>query len=89
MENTVMLTLLAPFTHTWARDEFDRAAWHAASEAIIGLLAQGKPVTMPAVAAWLAVSVEPKDATGEVMARALDLAKRMVEGPIEVAAEAA
>lgn len=84
-----MLTLLAPFAHTWARDEFDRAAWHAACEAILGLLAQGRPVTMQAVAAWLAVSVEPQDRTGEVMARALDLARRMVEGPVEVAAEAA
>ena len=63
------------------KDETQRG-YEAALEAVVGLTAQGRPVTEAAVEAWLDISLEGIDEHRHIRRHAMLVAARMIRGPM-------
>ncbi|NDR55152.1 MULTISPECIES: hypothetical protein [Aliiruegeria] len=66
----------------WDDTEETKAGYTAAIEAVLGLTAQGMPVTEKAVEEWLDVSLSGVDEHKHIRRHAMAVAYRMIRGPL-------
>ncbi len=65
--------------NSYASDDF---GFRAATEAVLGLMIQGKEVTKENVDAWIKTSAAPVPGPG-MYGRAMYFAERMIDGPFQ------
>lgn len=66
----------------WDDKDETGAGYHAALQAVIGLTAQGKPVTDSSVGAWLDVSLDGIDEHRHIRRHAMSVAAGFIHGPM-------
>ena len=66
----------------WDDKEETQAGYRAGLEAVLGLTAQGKPVTESAVGEWLDVSLDGIDEHNHIRRHALAIAASLIRGPL-------
>ena len=67
-------------------DDLDTAAFRAAIEAVVGLLAKKAPINQETVHEWLETTLAPVDPSRSLRARAMMYAQRIFDGPLPPAA---
>ena len=66
----------------WDDKTETQKGYEAALEAVIGLMAQGRPVTEAAVETWLDIALEGIDEHRHIRRHAMSVAARLIRGPL-------